>query len=280
MNKGTLRRLLREPLLHFIAIGGLLFLAYGTLNDTVQEEADNVIIITPERITQINNGFNSVWNRNPTNEELDNLIELEVRSEVYYRDALALGLDRNDAGVRRRLQQKLEFLSDTGNYLKNPIDNELDAYYAKNQQVYQQAPGLAFEQIYLGENPAEGTINKTLEQLLTEPATDPYTLGQRTSLPPQLRLSTPQTIDSVFGPEFYEQISELVPGKWNGPVTSAYGLHLVRTLDGTPARTPALEDIRTTVLKDWKQEKVREARELDYERRRARFEVEIQRDEK
>jgi hypothetical protein len=277
VNNSTLQRLLREPLLHFIAIGALLFLLYGTLNDAAQDESDNVIIITPERIAQINKGFNSVWSRNPSDEELDNLIELEIRSEVYYRDALALGLDKNDAGVRRRLQQKLEFLSDTGSYLKDPSSSELDAFYTNNQQDYQQPPRLAFEQLYLGENPAKENIDKTLEQLLTEPAIDPYTLGQRSGLPPQLRLSTPRTINSVFGPEFYQQIGELAPGEWSGPVTSTYGLHLVRTLDGTPARTPPLEDIRATVLKDWKQENAREARELDYKRRRARFEVEIQR---
>ncbi len=273
-----LQRLLREPLLHFITIGGLLFLLYGTLEntDTGLEAADNVIIITPERIAQINKGFNSVWSRNPSGEELENMIELEVRSEVYYRDALALGLDKNDAGVRRRLQQKLEFLSDTGSYLKEPSSNELEAFYANNQQDYQQQPRLAFEQIYLGENPAKDTVDKTLKQLLTEPATDPYSLGQRSGLPPQLRLSTPRAINSIFGPEFYQQIGELAPGKWSGPVTSTYGSHLVRTLDDTPARTPPLEDIRATVLKDWKKEMARQARELDYARRRAAYGIEIQ----
>ena len=105
MNTSILRRLLREPLLHFIAIGGLFFLFYATVNDTNKYSTD-VIVITPERIGQIVTGFNSVWNRTPTDEELDALIEEQVREEVYYRDALALGLDRNDPMVRRAAAAK------------------------------------------------------------------------------------------------------------------------------------------------------------------------------
>ncbi len=278
VNTRTLQRLLQEPLLHFIAIGALLFLLYGTLNEPNggQETADNVIVITPERIAQINKGFNSVWSRNPSEEELDNLIELEVRSEVYYRDALALGLDKNDAGVRRRLQQKQEFLSDTGSYLKDPASGELEAFYAENKQTYKQQPRLAFEQIFLGETPPEKRINEALNQLISEPVTDPFTLGQRTSLPAQLRLSPPNAIDNIFGPGFFEQLITLSPGIWSGPVTSAYGKHLIRTLGESPARTPALEDIRATVLKDWKKEMARQARALDYARRRAAYDIEIQ----
>ncbi len=108
----SLPRLLREPLLHFLAIGGLIFLLFAAADDTRETPAD-VIVITPERIDQLAAGFSSVWNRLPTDDELDALIEEHVRGEVYYREALALGLDRNDAVVRRRLRQKMEFLTDS-----------------------------------------------------------------------------------------------------------------------------------------------------------------------
>jgi len=119
--KGTL---MGGDLLHFIAIGGLFFLIYTAVNDTYGNSTDT-IFVTPERISQIRAGINGVWNRMPTSEELGNLIDEEIRSEVYYRDALALGLDKNDAIVRRQLRQKMEFLTDTGIYLKEPSAGEL-----------------------------------------------------------------------------------------------------------------------------------------------------------
>ena len=277
-NIAILQRFLREPLLHFIAIGGLFFLIFTVANDTYEKSTDT-IIITPERIGQIATGFNAAWNRMPSADELDGLIEEEVRSEVYYRDALALGLDKNDAVVRRRLRQKMEFLTDTSIYLQEPSADELVAYFIANEQVYRSEPRLAFEQIYLGKSPSEEAVTQTLKILLSEPAMDTSTLGQRTLLPAQLKLSTPDAIDRVFGKGFYNQVDDLAPGEWGGPVTSGYGKHLIRTLDGQPAHMPPLEEIRDSVLRDWKSAKAKENREQEYAKRRSRYIVEILRSE-
>jgi hypothetical protein len=273
-NVPILQRFLREPLLHFIVIGGLFFLIYTAVNDTFDISTDT-IFITPERIDQIETIFTGVWNRKPTDEELDNLIKEEVRSEVYYRDALALGLDKNDAIVRRRLRQKMEFLTDTGIYLQEPSPGELETYFAANEQVYKNEPRLAFEQVYLGESPPEDSVSQTLKMLRSESAVDPSTLGQHTLLPAQLKMSQPGAIDSVFGKGFYSQIAVLAPGEWVGPVTSTYGIHLIRTLDGEPARMPPLEEIRDFVLQDWRSAKAEENRQQDYAKRRSRYTVEI-----
>lgn len=278
MNKGKLRRLLREPLFHFIAIGALFFWAYSVLNDASNSEPDTIIVST-DRIEQIRIGFNSVWKRPPNDDELSNLIEEEIREEVYYRDALALGLDKNDAMVRRRLRQKMEFLGDTGVFLQEPQADELNAYYEANRSRYQRDPQLAFEQVFMGERPDEKDIKQTLETLLSAPATNLNTLGKRSFLPPQLRLSRPNAINNVFGQGFFAQLSQLAPGIWSGPVRSTYGVHLVRTLDGIPAELPPLEEIRDTVVKDWKNDKALEKRELDYAQRRAHYKIEVMRDE-
>ena len=273
-----MQRFLREPLLHFIVIGGLFFLFYNAIND-ISENSSETISITPDRIGQIAAAFNGVWNRMPTAEELDKLIEEEVRSEVYYRDALALGLDKNDAVVRRRLRQKMEFLTDTGVYLQEPSTGELEAYFTTNEQHYRSEPRLAFEQIYLGKSPPENTVSQILKTLLSEPTMDPSAVGQQTLLPAQLKLSQPEAIDSVFGKGFYSQIVQLVPGEWAGPVTSVYGTHLIRTLGGQPAHMPPLKEVRDTVLRDWRSAKARENREQDYAKRRSRYTIEILRSE-
>ncbi len=274
MDTPAILRFLREPLLHFIAIGGLFFLIYTAVNDTTENSIDT-ILITPERISQITTEYNGVWNKMPSDEELDNLIKEEVRSEVYYRDALVLGLDKNDAVVRRRLRQKMEFLTDTGSYLQKPSPGELEAYFAANKQDYSSEPRLAFEQIYLGKTPSSDTVSHSLKTLHSQPAKDPNTLGQHTLLPAQLKLSRPDAIDSVFGKGFYSQIAELSPGEWGGPVTSVYGTHLVRTLDGVPGHMPPLAEVRATVLKNWKSAKAKENREQDYAKRRSRYIVEM-----
>jgi hypothetical protein len=269
-----LTRLLREPLLHFFAFGGLIFLLFAAVNDTPEAPTD-VIVVTPGRIAQLAAGFNSVWKRMPTDDELDVLIDEDVREEVYYREALALGLDRNDAVVRRRLRQKMEFLMDSGADLLDPTDGELEAYLGANQQTFRRGPRLALEQIYLGEAPAPDRITRSLGALQSDPATDPSTLGERSLLPAQLGLSPPNAIDGVFGQGFFERLAELPSGAWAGPVVSAYGVHLVRILDTLPARTPPLEEVREAVLRDWKAAKALEIRELHYARLRERFVVEI-----
>lgn len=267
-------RLLREPLLHFLGIGGLIYLLFGSVDRSDLVPADR-IVVGPERIEQLAKGFQSVWRRPPTDDELRAIIDDFVREEIYYREALSLGLDRDDAMVRRRLRQKMEFLADTGAELLKPAAGELEAYFAANQQTFRRGPRLAFEQIYLGDAPGPDRIRLTLTALRSDTATSLSALGQPTLLPAQLGLSPPNAIDGVFGKDFFLRLAELPFGVWAGPVTSAYGVHLVRILDSLPARAPPLEEMREAVLRDWKAVKALEIRDLHYAKLRERFVVEI-----
>jgi hypothetical protein len=236
-----------------------------------------VIVITAGRLDQLAASFSSVWKRSPTPDEIEALIKGEVREEVYYRDALALGLDKNDAIVRRRLKQKMEFLTDTGAYLQKPAAGELKAYLAANAKTYRHGARLAFEQIYLGKSPDPASIAQSLSALRSNSVPDPFTLGKRTFLPTQLRPSLPNAVDSMFGRGFFKRLAKLSPGAWSGPVTSTYGAHLVRIVRSVPARMPPLDEVRDAVLRDWKAAKAREIRERDYAKRRKRYVVEIHR---
>lgn len=278
MSKKQLWRLLREPLLHFCLIGSLIFVVFGMINDN-QEMADEVIVVSSERVLQLKSQFESTWKRPPTVKELDNLIEGHVREEVYYRDALSLQLDRNDAVVRRRMHQKMQFLIDTGSYLEAPAQGELEAYFNANVQAYRQSPRLAIEQIYFGENPDTDRVTQSLALLNSDQDTDPGAVGERTFLPGQLGLSTPTVVDGVFGQGFFDQLVELPQKKWFGPVKSAFGVHLVRILDYLPGRTPALSEIRDLVQEDWRRAKAKDVRENDYAQRRSHFVIEIERDD-
>jgi hypothetical protein len=267
--------LLREPLLHFLAIGGLIFMSFGAVA-TPGPGSSEIIVVGLEQVARLAARYQSVWQRPPTEDERRAMIDDFVREEIYYREALALGLDRNDVVVRRRLRQKMEFLTDTAADILEPTEGELEAYFAANRQTYGSEPQLAFEQIYLGENPVSDSITLTLSALRSDRVTDPSTFGKSTLLPAQLDLSPPNAIDGVFGQGFFERLPELPPGKWVGPVDSAYGVHLVRILDSSPARAPTLEDVRGAVLRDWKAAKALEIRERHYAQLRERYVVEIQ----
>ncbi len=235
-----LARLLREPLLHFLAIGGLIFLLFAAVAGPSPGPADT-IVVGPERIEQLGTGFQSVWRRPPTDDELRAMIDDFVREEIYYREALALGLDRNDTVVRRRLRQKMEFLADTGAEFLVPVAGELEAHLLANEKTFRRGPRLAFEQIYLGKTSAPESVRVSLSALQSDPLAGHSTLGERTLLPAQLRLSPPEAIDGVFGKGFFERLAEIEPGVWAGPVASAFGVHLVRIVDNLPSRTPPLE---------------------------------------
>jgi len=267
-------RLLREPLLHFLGLGGLIFLLFGALAEPSPGTTDTIVVM-PERIEQLETAFQAVWRRPPTDDERRAIVADFVREEVYYREALALGLDRNDTVVRRRLRQKFEFLTDTGADLLDPAAGELEAFFAANEQTFRRRPRLAFEQVYLGETPDPENITRLLSVLRADPATDPSALAERTLLPARLGLSPRSAVDSVFGEGFFERLAERPPGIWAGPVKSAYGVHLVRVLDSLPARTPPLEEVRDAVLRDWKAAKALEIRELHYAQLRERYVVEI-----
>ena len=270
------QRLLREPLLHFVVLGGMIYLVFVAVSGARKAPIDH-IVVTPQRIDQLAAQFSSVWKRAPTRDELSALIEGDIREEVYYRDALALGLDRNDAIVRRRLRQKMEFLTDTGAYLQEPSADELDAYLAANEKAYRHGPRLAFEQIYLGKSPTPDSIARSMSALRSTPSIDPSTLGERTLLPAQLGLSLPNAVDGTFGKGLFQRIAKFSPDMWSGPVQSGYGFHLVRIVSRQNARTPKLDDVRAAVLRDWKSAKAKELRERDYATRRKRFVVEIRR---
>ena len=188
-----LQRLLREPLLHFLAIGGLIFVFYTAVSGPALTPV-NAIVIGPERIEQLAKGFQAVWRHPPSADELNGIIDDAVREEVYYREALALGLDRNDTIVRRRLRQKMEFLSDSGAEILVPAAGEIEAHLVANEKTFQRSPRLAFEQIFLGQIPDPESARRVLSALQSGTVADPSTLGKHTLLPAQLGLSPSEAV--------------------------------------------------------------------------------------
>jgi hypothetical protein len=249
-----LKPVLREPLVHFLALALLIFAAYGLFGADADDKTDSIVITAP-KIEQMAAVFAGTWQRPPTAEELKALIDDYVKEEILVRQALELGLDRDDTVVRRRLRQKMEFLNVADAEALAPTDAELDAYLKANAAMFQIGSMLAFQQVYFnpqrrGDTTAQDAAS-VLEALLTDSATDRTLFGDPTMLPPDLPLSSKTSIGQTFGADFAEELDKIPAGQWTGPVNSSFGLHLIRVTERVPGRVPTLDEVRDGVAREW-----------------------------
>jgi len=270
---GILRALLREPLVHFLFLGAVLFLVFDLTGETDQP-GERRIVVTPAQVEQLAAQFSRTWLRPPTPGELDGLVERYVRSEIYYREALAMGLGQDDPYVRNRLALKLEVLLDDLSAEAEPEDGELTRFLEANAERFAEPARLTFRQVYLNPDRHADPVAEAqglLERL--RDGADPQGLGDVSMLIPGLDGTSPDEIARQFGEDFAEALLALEPGGWVGPIRSTFGAHLVRVSQRQPARQPALAEIHDAVLAEWRDQRRREAREQAYERLRERYEV-------
>ncbi|WP_198065680.1 peptidyl-prolyl cis-trans isomerase [Rhizobium leguminosarum] len=256
-----LKRVLREPLVHFLLLALLVFAAYGLFGADADDKRDSIVVTAP-KIEQMAAVFAGTWQRPPTAEELKALIDDYVKEEILVRQALKLGLDRDDTVVRRRLRQKMEFLNVVDAEALAPTDAELDAYLKANAAMFQIGSMLAFQQVYFnpqrrGDTTAQDAAS-VLEALLTDSATDRNLFGDPTLLPPDQPLSSKTSIGQTFGADFAEELDKIPAGQWTGPVNSSFGLHLIRVTERVPGRVPTLDEVRDGVAREWTNAKRKE----------------------
>lgn len=252
------KRLLKEPLLHFLALAVAVFAAYGVFNRFEAGKPDE-IVITESRIDRLAAQFAAIWQRPPTSAELKNLIDDYVKEEIFVREALALGLDKDDAIIRRRLRLKMEFLNNADTATLNPTDAELENYLKNNPEKFEIDPAYAFEQVLLSPDRHGEKIDQdaasVLQILRTKSSIDPGELGDATLLPRKLQLTGKASISQTFGPAFADALDKIATGEWTGPVESDFGLNLVRIAERQAGRTPALDEVRNAVEREWTNDK-------------------------
>ncbi len=274
-----LQRILREPLVHFLALTLLIFAGYGLLGADADDKPDTIVVTAP-KIDQMVTVFTKTWQRPPTAEELKGLIDDYVKEEILVRQALELGLDRDDTVVRRRLRQKMEFLNAADAERLTATDAELDAYLKANPATFQTDSMLAFQQVFLNPQRRGNRIAQDaasiLEALLTKPATDRVLFGDPTLLPPDLPLSGKTSIGQTFGAEFVEELEKAPLGQWTGPVASGFGLHLIRVTERVPGRAPELDVVRDVVAREWMNAKRRELEDQRFNELLKRYAVSIE----
>jgi parvulin-like peptidyl-prolyl isomerase len=275
-----MKRLLREPLLHFLLIGAGLFLLYGLLNRG-RSDAPREIVISEARVEALAENFATGWMRPPTAVELKGLIDDYVAEEVYYREAVAMGLDQDDTVIRRRLRQKMEFISEDVAAAAEPTDAQLQAYLEQHADKFALPATLTFRQVYLSAERRGEAVRADAEKLLAElqagrgPA-DPAEAGDATLLPATMEAASPQVIANAFGEEFARQIDEAPVGQWSGPIESGFGLHLVKVDERVAASAPSLAEIRPIVLREWQSEQRRAVNKSFLDTLRSKYEVRVE----
>jgi hypothetical protein len=250
----TLKRVLKEPLLHFLVLGAGLFVAYGMVQKP--DSGPDEIVVTSGDIEHLAAGFTRVWQRPPTPQEMADLVKDRVREEVYCREALALGLDRNDTVIRRRLRQKMEFIADDIAAQAEPADAELTAYLQAHPEPFRIEPRFTFHQVFLNpENHGEhlardaGRLLETLIQAGDN--ADAHKLGDPSFLQNDFVALASSEVARLLGTGFADKLSALSPGQWHGPIESAYGMHLVLISERTAPRLPELAEVREAVRREW-----------------------------
>ena len=276
-----MKKILYEPLLHFLLLGAAIFVAYGLVSKRISDEPGK-IVISQGQIASIVVGFTRTWQRPPTSEELEGLIRDRVREEVYCREALALGLDKDDIIICRRLRQKMEFVTDDVVARAQPTDDELNAYLQAHPDPFRVQRQCTFSQVYLnpekhGENLARDTAQLLAQLNQAGGKADVSALGDSFLLEHTFAAAPGSEIAKQFGEKFAAQLDELAPGQWQGPVESGYGVHLVFVSERTEGRLPALAEVRDAVCREWVNARRLEANEKLYEAMLKRYVVTIER---
>jgi len=254
--------LLKEPLLHFLLAGGALFLLFGEMGNS--QAGDYTIVIDDSDIDLLINRWEMQWKRFPTEDELQSLFDNFLQEEVYYREALNMNLDHNDEIIRRRMAQKMEFLTKDLAEMTVPDDEALLKYYLDHIDSYTLSPKVTLAQAYFSHDVRDeptSDAKKLLETLKDrEPAPDLFEeIGDRISLQTYFEASDRADLIRKMGNQFAEVVmQQKTPGWLEDPVVSGYGMHLVYVYDIVPERTREFEEVRERVLQDFRYDLSRE----------------------
>ncbi|HSH17571.1 MAG TPA: peptidylprolyl isomerase [Verrucomicrobiae bacterium] len=277
-----MKRLLREPLMHFLVLGGVLFLAYARWGGgEAGVSPGQQIVVSAAQTRHLAATFERAWQRPPTTDELTGLIEEHVREEIYCREAIRLGLDQDDTIIRRRLRQKVEFMAEDQFTPVPPSDAELQEFLEGNAAWFMQDAGFTFQHVYFnperrGDSAATDAREALVSLRAAAPGLDAISLGDGFMLGHDFQAASLTFLARMFGGAFATELPELPVGSWQGPIESGYGLHLVRIESAQPGRLPELAEVRDAVLAEWTDRQRREAHEAYYELLQAHYEIVVE----
>ena len=279
-----LSRFVREPLLHFAVLGALIYAAYGTFGTRVEEETPKTISVAAGEITWLADFWEKRWNRPPTDEELQGLVRQLLRERILAMEATSMGLARDDVVVRRRLAQKLEYLSQDVLGGSTPSEEDLRAFLADNPKDYERPAVLTLTHIFFDPDKRDETTledAKAQKRELVDNNVQPESArdyGDKFLLQNYYPERTYPDLAKLFGTGFTEQLPALAVGQWHGPVLSGYGVHLVYIHHREEAQPARFEDVKERLLEDWRDAKRKELSEKYLARLIADYDISIESD--
>ena len=278
----TIVRLIKEPLVHFLIIGAAIFVLYGLMGRQDTEVQERAITITAGEIGWLTDSWQKRWNRPPTPEERAGIIDQYLREMILYREAVAMGLDRDDTIIRRRLAQKLEFLTQDLISPQPPTEDELHAYFEAHIDRYRPPDLITLTQVFLDPDKRGDQTLKDAEAIkaqliaLEQPPEDARSFGDPFMLQSYYPERSEAELSKLFGSGFARPVFELAPQKWHGPVLSGYGTHLVYVHDLQEAEPPRFTDVEEQVRQDWENDRREELNEQFIASLMGRYDVTIE----
>lgn len=273
-----MNRWLKEPLLHF-ALLGLLIFAVSAWRER-QRPAENAtanIEITAGTIAWLREGFTRQWHREPDADDLRGLLNDHLREEMLYREALAMGLDRDDSIVRRRMAQKMEFLTQDITAAAEPDDAALRKFFEENTARYASAARVSFRHVFFSRERRGLNLEKDAGEALTALANgaSDETMGDPFLREHEFTDANADDIAAALGREFAEKVTVTPAGEWRGPLVSSYGVHLVRVSKREEPQPATFETVRDTVARDFSDERRRTANHDFLERLKTQYRITV-----
>jgi parvulin-like peptidyl-prolyl isomerase len=274
-----MKRLLHEPLLHFLLIGAALFAGFQFVRPIPKATSSSKQIqLSLNDLTQLALIFQSQWKREPTAPELEHLMETRVQTEILYREALAMGLDKDDEIVKRRMAQKMQFLAEDA-APQEPTTAELKSWYAKNSEQFALPKRVSFRHLYFSPDRratrARDDAVKALAQLGGQPvdAKLPDSFADPFMFQEYYRDRGTDYLGKEFGPQFAQAVAKLPTGSWQGPIESGLGWHLVFVDAAIAGRSPDFEEVEPDIKAAWLGEQKILAWQKAYQDMRAKYTV-------
>jgi hypothetical protein len=272
----TLRKIVREPLLLFVLFGTLMYIIYSQSADYIDKK-NKQIFISSAQIGLLEEAFRKTWNRNPTQDETKAQIQNLVMDEVFFKEAVAMGLDKTDPAIKRRLRQVLELMLDDYATIY-PTENQLRDYLNAHPDKFQRDPLISFRHLYYPIEDKEEALNLLLRLKQGKPFDENAIVGLLL-VPNQFENERKLEVGKLFGNIFTQKLFELEPGNWQGPLESAYGWHLVKISEKVVPGLPELNEIWDLVEREWSVESKKEMKEMQYQAMREQYEIIVEQQE-
>lgn len=270
--RDRLRAVLREPLVHFLAAGAVIFAVFSA---APPDPGERRIVLDEPALTRLVERYTETYHRAPSPQELQGLIDDAVADQVYYREGLRLGLDRDDDVVIRRMRTKMLALATSDAETRTPRDAELQAMLDRDPARYAEDAVTSFDQVWLGPDKRETRAAAPAALARLNHGTPPAEIGQAVALPARFDRASTSDIAAQFGDEFAVAIKDLPTGQWRGPIGSGLGLHLVRVTARVAPGKPTLATVRQRVENDWRAQAITKAEDEAYRKLLAGYQVEI-----